>query len=806
MIIHEVSLKNFISHKETKIRFPLGLTVIIGENGAGKTAILDAITYALYKEHGRGRDENLINRRSSSAHVSVSFSSGGKKYQISWRIEKNRAKAQLLDLDTRESIFSDVGEKTALPEVSKRIRIEKYVFMNAIYIKQGEIARFIDLRPSERKEVLSELLGMGALQRLWDALKGPIGRLEERHRQLVQELSRQEELGKKLESIEEELASRNNQLEDKQHQQTKLQAQIDALEAELSLLTEKRRKFYRLAEEIDRLEKARISKRHEAEEVSSRLRRIEAAIKDIEDTRTDYQRAITIEGEISNLETAISQMREEYAKKSNASYKLVQTERVAGQYENELQAMLNELSNYLGRSVGSEEFISTYLREFENLKIMISELEASRKKVERMAVEAERQAWTNSMSKKLTVLLGPLLTVVAAVLVHPLLAIPSIIATAITFLLLRARGGRIQRRLQELLTQKDRLEEELESKYTAREALAKIDVKRFRELSERLEKAREEAQLLRRESEGADELRVEIDQLNKKLVESRYMLESLRAAKEKFLAAKRLLELEPQQDPAELSRALESLSAELSNLDSELRRFASERDELGFEEEAYEERTRRLDRLRSEKSRIDVEVGRLQESIKHLQTELESLRAELERLSRLRAETEKLEAYLGLLKTVRETVGKDGVQRIIRSQARERIEMYMRRFLQEFSLPYSDVRLDDDFYVYVVGPDGEQPLDSLSGGEKIAVALALRLAVATALAGDRMECIIMDEPTIHLDSERRRELVRLLSNFRGGAGPVSQVIIVTHDREVEEAADQVYEVARSEGYSKILTQ
>ncbi|MCR8463705.1 MAG: AAA family ATPase [Crenarchaeota archaeon] len=102
-----------------------------------------------------------------------------------------------------------------------------------------------------------------------------------------------------------------------------------------------------------------------------------------------------------------------------------------------------------------------------------------------------------------------------------------------------------------------------------------------------------------------------------------------------------------------------------------------------------------------------------------------------------------------------------------------------------------------------MGGDGEQTIETLSGGERVAIALVLRLSIAAALAGEALELMIMDEPTIHLDSERRRDLVNMLKNFKEGAGMLAQLIVVSHDRELEEAADQIYEVVRSEGVSKI---
>ncbi|MEM3921468.1 MAG: SbcC/MukB-like Walker B domain-containing protein [Nitrososphaerota archaeon] len=102
-----------------------------------------------------------------------------------------------------------------------------------------------------------------------------------------------------------------------------------------------------------------------------------------------------------------------------------------------------------------------------------------------------------------------------------------------------------------------------------------------------------------------------------------------------------------------------------------------------------------------------------------------------------------------------------------------------------------------------MGGDGEQIIETLSGGERVAISLVLRLSMAAALAGEALGLMVMDEPTIHLDSERGRDLVNILKNFKGSASMLAQLIVVLHDRELEEAADQIYEVVRSEGVSKI---
>ena len=75
-MIESIRLKNFISHEDTVIELEDGINVFVGNNGAGKSSVIDAITYALYGRHTRELDKNLVRRGSLSSAVSVTFTCG----------------------------------------------------------------------------------------------------------------------------------------------------------------------------------------------------------------------------------------------------------------------------------------------------------------------------------------------------------------------------------------------------------------------------------------------------------------------------------------------------------------------------------------------------------------------------------------------------------------------------------------------------------------------------------------------------------------------------------------------------------
>lgn len=53
-------MENFKSHKNTQIEFGTGISLIIGGNGAGKSSILEAVSFALFKQHTSKRIDQLI--------------------------------------------------------------------------------------------------------------------------------------------------------------------------------------------------------------------------------------------------------------------------------------------------------------------------------------------------------------------------------------------------------------------------------------------------------------------------------------------------------------------------------------------------------------------------------------------------------------------------------------------------------------------------------------------------------------------------------------------------------------------------
>jgi len=93
-LIKKLILNNFLSHKNTSLEFTPGITVFVGHNGSGKSSIIDSITFALFNEHTRKSNRNLVTKgvgQISSdelgSFVVMDFSVGSVNYKIHRQID-----------------------------------------------------------------------------------------------------------------------------------------------------------------------------------------------------------------------------------------------------------------------------------------------------------------------------------------------------------------------------------------------------------------------------------------------------------------------------------------------------------------------------------------------------------------------------------------------------------------------------------------------------------------------------------------------------------------------------------------------
>jgi exonuclease SbcC len=251
----------------------------------------------------------------------------------------------------------------------------------------------------------------------------------------------------------------------------------------------------------------------------------------------------------------------------------------------------------------------------------------------------------------------------------------------------------------------------------------------------------------------------------------------------------------------EYESRVEAATRKFSNLKKKYSKIVHVIEKLGYNEQEHTEKQVEYEFISKSKSELEKNTVRIEQTKASAEEEAQKCIEKLKILEEKAEEKKAVDKFIGVLNRIRDAYGKDGIQKLIRARTRPLLEKSTRDLFERFNLAYSDIKIDDDYNISVIGPLGVQDIDQISGGERVALAIALRLAIAQVLS-EKVETIIMDEPTTHLDEERRKELVNILNTFfREGGRIIPQMLIITHHPEIEDVADVVYSVSKKEGYS-----
>lgn len=252
----------------------------------------------------------------------------------------------------------------------------------------------------------------------------------------------------------------------------------------------------------------------------------------------------------------------------------------------------------------------------------------------------------------------------------------------------------------------------------------------------------------------------------------------------------------------DVMKALDSTEVELKEKTESLDELARKLQDIDYDDGKYNELSRAEMQLNKTIQHSIESTGVAKGKISKTEHRINVLKAHMEKMDEMEKDMENLRMFVDILNDCREMYGKNGVQHEIRASVKPRIEQNTKEFFEKFNFDYSDLSLTDDYEVSLIGKNGETSISMLSGGEQIAVALALRLGITETIAQSSVECIILDEPTVYLDSVRINEL----SNLFGNLDIIPQAIIVTHEQSLENVADSLLKVEKNDGISEIYVE
>lgn len=242
------------------------------------------------------------------------------------------------------------------------------------------------------------------------------------------------------------------------------------------------------------------------------------------------------------------------------------------------------------------------------------------------------------------------------------------------------------------------------------------------------------------------------------------------------------------------------IQREIDTAEKEMAKVQQKHDQAaaGYSEDHHQA----MQKERDEASRREIE----------LTTELRTQRIRQQELQNEIFDLEKIEAEWEALKQETEHLDRlNEVITFIRRTIRDAGPEVTKRLVKAISLTadqiFGDIMNDhqmeltwDETYAVTVKKDGyKRDFQQLSGGEAMAAALAVRLALLQRMSG--IKVAFFDEPTANLDAERRANLAEQIARIKG----FSQLVVISHDDTFEQDTHHVIHIGKDEhGYSRVM--
>ena len=689
-MITSIELGNFLAHSDTKLEFENGVTVFVGDNGAGKSSIIDAITFALFGKHTRKSNKSLIKRGSNEGFTKIGFSINDKQYEAVRKIDsKGNLSAKFSEIIGNDRIELAAGERkqfgeSMTQEIEKTIGLDFEKLKIASIVQQGELNAIINAKPKEFKELLNAIIGIDKLDVASESMKMVNKAFREKIKEKIgfddtdiEKLLRDLEI---YQNETKEAKPEKNHLESKQE---KLQNEVDELRKKIEVETPK----------IDKVNQLELRKKELLAYVKEAIHEIQHEINENESKIHDCEGCFEHVNLKEDLESKIQKV---------------------DQAINDTLKKIQELTN---QTVSLKE-----------KQLLASKLQLKDNKCPVCDSHVEK--------------LNPLF-------------------------------------------QEEHIKQEimsLKEKTISKEKERDVYNQKRKEFSDKLQNARDAEATLRAHS-----------------IKNK---EDLKKIQEDVETKKQNI----QKIPLDVNGNL----LEISQIDSHARTIFENILKLEIETSSFNEQEfSNLKKVVNEKqaniSQLDQQIGAISEKISKGEKQISIIQSAI-------SELKIVKEYITSLDEIQTNIfSRDGpVATSLRSWALNSISAKASEYLLRLNTKIQRIVLSEkirDVSITCYSKNEVLELESLSGGEKVSVALALRLGMANLLGTSNLNLMILDEPTTHLDAERKKSLVGVLSQLSkiSNSETPMQFLIITHDAEIFEdsTVERIYRFESSEQGSKV---
>ncbi|MFL6375128.1 MAG: AAA family ATPase [Pyrinomonadaceae bacterium] len=732
MHITKIELENIKSHASAVFEFPRGTTAITGENGAGKTSIIEAVAWVLF-DLLEYKKEDFLKRGAAKGHARVTFISGldEREYIVyrdtgtGYNVTDPRLGTRIAD--KKEEVFRFLWQHLGL-EPGTDLRS---LFRQAIGVPQGTFTAIFLEGATDRKIAFDRLLKVEeyrqAAQKLLETerfITNGIADARERIARAEGQLAR-------TEAVAEEHQGYTIQIGE-------LSRIVETVGAELA---EKRELLARL-EEAERLANAISAAQAEQKRVNELIARAEAAAREIIDLRPKIAQQEEFEKARDHLQKQVAEQRALSGQITSLDARLA---RLRDNYKQNSQALKEAREKaVLAANVSSLESRDAELvREIAGLRASLERDQRFQKEIKNGLCPILSQACLN---------------------LQPGQTLESFVTSQFA----------------ELNTQIATFEQQHGS--VTNELKAARDALRYASMVDSLNKREEDLKAegvqLKKERDALEKSIATLPDLEREFTIVDTQLRELGDPRSRV----NYLQADASREP-ELRETLAGITTEFAGLEAQRQTLVTEpydrerhlalRRQAADTERRHAEAAARLDLSRQRQEQLAAELA-----------QFETLRASL---SGEFQEKERLENVAETTAFIRDTL-KEAAPRVARN--------YVYHVSLEANVLFREItgnaertlKWGEDYAITVEEEGYERPFQSLSGGEQMAAALAVRLAILKQLSDIRIA--FFDEPTTNMDAERRENFAQEISRIKH----FDQLFVISHDETFDNYVDNVIHI------------
>ncbi|MFN3360729.1 MAG: AAA family ATPase [Pseudanabaenaceae cyanobacterium] len=793
MFLLSLHLQNFRQHKDTSIQFVEGLTGILGDNGAGKSTILEAIAWAFYGNKPgvlRGSKDTLIWRHApggSEVVVDLEFVWQNRTYRLQ-RAQGSRSEAQLWQEDkVIATSVKGVDEK-----LQQLLRMSYREFFNSYFTGQKELQFLGSIEgAADRERFIARMLGYEKIEEV----QGSADKENTIRYDIKQKAKQKDNIEGKLQALE----GIEERVQQQQAQIQTLTATLQTLAQQLAEVSKQREQARTLWQEINdrrtvflQLQAKLESSQHRQEQLAKEINNLQVQQQKLAAELEQFSQLQPLALEYQTIQTEYQTLQGQYA----AFLQAQQTKERQARLQQEIEAIRAEIELLLPLEVE----LQTLTTEIDNYQQSIDHLseEINTATWEWQQQQADLQAQIKSARQTLERLQTQRQTIEAAGAegICPTCERP----------LQQEYDTVIQhfhRHIQECQGNLQQWQQALDKLQSKPRSLVLLETERSG-LQSQLQVWQQRHKILTRDLTKKEILQKQLQQKEKEARALSLPPEPLTFAPHRYqLLQQQLQQLLPQyetflklsQAPAnwqKVTAQLEQKQTDWQTLLQEIEQLQGEMAAVGYTAAEFQARKAQYDRTEELYQSINSQYQTMEERLALYQQHLQELQQQQTEYRQLQEQYKRVGIEYLTLKELDQAFTE--LREYLTKQIRPRLAENASYFLQQLTDGrYDGLELDDKYQVIVKSQAESKSV--ISGGEEDIVNLCLRLAISqmiTERTGQPFSLLILDEVFGSLDQNRRENVLQLLY---GLGQQFAQVLIITHVEDIKDSLNHTIRLA-----------